>query len=370
MYTDTRLMTEREWRRRNARASKRRSICWGAQCMMSAPRRPLTRDRAFQAFLILVSLTAALCMPILTPRTQRSGAYPELGEPQTEAVFAVRTVSAVSYSIPDGLACAPRTYTTEQLSRGKLFLLDEAHPLPAAAPAPNTLRISTHGKGMVPVSDLAIKSGRETINALVHLFNGMRARGAGALSVCRATLSTAEQRALQLEALSSYVHAMPLEGAVARVLSETDRPGSGELLQEYSVEIRLNGEASTRPLAQTEQGRILLQHAWRYGFIQRFPYGVGSLAYRFRYVGVAHATAMTYLDLSFEKYLDLLHQKGVIAVRENDDLRYLILCRPMSETHVEFSLPQGAVCEASLDNTGYAVVACTLGHIGMEEANP
>ena len=66
------LMTEREWRRQAARAKPPRSVCWGAQCVLPAKRRKkLREDRSFSVFLLLLSLSAALAMPVLTPRTLR-----------------------------------------------------------------------------------------------------------------------------------------------------------------------------------------------------------------------------------------------------------------------------------------------------------
>ena len=77
-------------------------------------------------------------------------------------------------------------------------------------------------------------------------------------------------------------------------------------------------------------------------------------------MGKAHATAMTYLDLTLEEYLEWLHEKGALAVQEDGRLKYLILCKPLSGTHVAFDLPQEAAVEASFDNDGYAIVACTF----------
>ena len=49
---------------------------------------------------------------------------------------------------------------------------------------------------------------------------------------------------------------------------------------------------------------------------------------------------MTYLDLKLEEYLEWLHQKGVLAVQEDGRLKYLILCKPLTGTHVAFDVPQ------------------------------
>ena len=48
------------------------------------------------------------------------------------------------------------------------------------------------------------------------------------------------------------------------------------------------------------------------------------------------------------------------AVQEDGGLKYLILCKPLTGTHSAFDVPAGASVEASFDNDGYAVVACTL----------
>ncbi len=362
----TGVLTEREWRKRSARARRAHPRCWGAQCMLPQARKSsLKEDRAFRAFLILLSMMTALMLPMAVPRRHTPAEYPVLpASAGAEHAPEVRAVSAIGYALPDGLSYQAHTYTREELARGKLLLIDGNHPLPSGVPAPNTLSIATYGKGMVPVNDLSIKSGRETIEALSRMFTGMRARGVGGLTVWRATLSPAEQRELRLDMLRAYAARMPIQEAVARTLDETDEPYTGELQQEYTVEIRLNqsgsNEPDERPLGQSEPGRYLLQNAWRYGFIQRNPDGAGALGYRFRFVGEAHATAMTFLDLELESYLELLHQRRVITVKKDGALRYLILCKPLEDTHIGFSLPEGAVYEASLDNMGYAVVACTL----------
>ena len=70
--------------------------------------------------------------------------------------------------------------------------------------------------------------------------------------------------------------------------------------------------------------------------------------------------ALTFLNLSFENYLQWLHEKGTLAISDGGELRYLILCKPLTGERVSFQLPQNAVYEASLDNLGYAIVACTL----------
>lgn len=356
------LMTEREWRKQAMRRTPRPDY-WGAQCVIKPARQTLKEDKAFRAFLILLSLVTALTMPVLVPRAQLQE-YPQATAKAAEGGVEARSVSAVSYTLPQELSYQSGTYTYEQLLRGRMLLIDEEHPLPEGVPAPNTMSVASYGKGMVPVHGLNVRSGRETIGALTSLFTALRERGVSGLSVWKGTLSAAEQRSTQIAAMRSKIARMPLEDALLEALSETDPPGMGEMQQEYTVEIRLSadeaGQPDERPLERTEQGRMLLQLAWRSGFIRRDPQGAGAKAFRFRYVGEAHATAMIYLDLTFEEYLEWLHLKGQLAVWRDGALRYIILCKPMTGTHVDFSLPVGASYEASLDNEGYAIVACTL----------
>lgn len=349
------VLTEREWRKQAIHAPRRRPPCWGAQCMMPRNRYGLKQDRAFHALLIMLSFTVALILPFVVPRAQAPAEY-QLMEAVVQPNMTVepRTVSTVGYSAPEGLMYVARTFRHEELLRGKLLLIDTEHPLPSGVPAPNTMSIATYGKGMVPVTELTIKSGKETITALTRLFAALRGRGAGALTVCRGTMTPLEQREWRLQRLRMLSAQMPLNEATLRTLAETDAPGTGELQQEYTVDITIVGDG-----AQVAEQSVALKHtAWRYGFI---PLQIGdSPIYRCRYVGEAHATAMTYLDLELKDYLELLHQKQVMHIKRDEDVNYLILCRPMNDGFVEFKYPENARWEVSLDNMGYAIMACTL----------
>lgn len=325
--------------------------------MMPRNRQGIKQDRAFHALLIMLSFTVALILPFAVPRAQAPTEY-QLMEAVTQprATVEPRTVSTVGYTAPEGLVYAARTFRYEELLRGKLLLIDDDHPLPSGVPAPNTMSIATYGKGMVPVTELTIKSGKETITALTRLFAALRGRGAGALTVCRGTMTPLEQREWQLQRLKMLSAQMTLNEATLRTLAETDAPGTGELQQEYTVDITIAGVNRAQDAA--EQSVALRHTAWRYGFI---PLQVGdSPLYRCRYVGEAHATAMTYLDLELKEYLELLHQKQVMHVRRDKDVSYLILCQPVNDGFVEFKYPENARWEVSLDNMGYAIMACTL----------
>lgn len=357
------LLTEREWRKQTEKARKARASYCGAQCVIKKKQNALLKDRAFHAFMIFLAFVIAVLMPIFVPRAERIK-YNEVALQETQEVKTVRAVSAISYALPSELEVHSVTYTRQQLLLGKLMLVDQSHPLPTDAPAPNTFNIASYGKGMVPVGGLGIKSGRETIDALLQLFASMRARGITALAVWQGSLSAGQLKEIQHSQLTQFAAQMPLNDAVAQTLAQTDAPMCGEIMQEYTVEIRLGVAGSELPdaraLMQSEEGRYLLKNAWRYGFVQRSPNATGTKKYRFRYVGVAHATAMAFLDVTFEEYLAHLHEKREVIIRNDGKIEYIILCEPIYSDRVQFTLPTAATYEFSLDNTGYAVVACTL----------
>lgn len=355
------LMTEREWRKKCGAASKARPDWWGAQYVIPRPApKKLAQDRAFHLFLLLLSGIIALLLPVFAPPGGQD-AFPEAEVQAAQEKAAPRALSAVRYELPRQLTYQEHTYTRSELARGGLLLLDDLHPLPREAPPPNTFRVVTYGNGMVPVAKLDIKSGRETIDALQELFAALRAQGISGLAVWEGTVSAAQQRAGQVSRMRALMREAAPEQARAQMLAELVWPASAELLQEYTVELRFRGEGTlpdNRPLESTRQGQTLLQLAWRYGFVRSNTEGKG--AYCFRYVGRAHAAAMTYLDLSLEGYLEWLHRQGVLTIAVGGQPKYIIQCQPMQGTHVAFSLPVGAETEASLDNLGYAVTACTL----------
>ena len=354
------IITEWEWRRQAQRGPRRREHSWGPQCLTK--KTPLWKNRKLYAAMLAVSVAAALAMPSLVPRPAAAVTY-QLKEnlPQAAKISVnARSLSTVAYTLPEGLEAEKRTFTREELLRGKMLYLDAATLVPKGAPAPNTMSIAGYGKGMVPVSSLTVRSGQETIRALTGLFASLRGAGVSCFAVCRGTLTPLEQKQHRLRVFLEYARDMPLEEAALRTLKETDAPGCGSLMQEYTVELCLasSPDAEKKPLTESREGRTLLQTAWRYGFVQE----EGENRWRFRYVGKAHAAAMVFLDLNMADYLSHLHEKGIIQVKADADTTYLILCSPMSGEYAELLLPKGLKCDVSCDGTGYALAACEIKH--------
>lgn len=345
------LMTEYEWRCAAQRKAKRKPEWWGAQCVYPTGRQRLMRSCSFRWSLLVGSLACALMLPLLVPAVPQE-AFEDCILVDSAPAEA-RKVSAISYQLPTDLVYQQQIYPEANLMRGKLLLIDREHPLPNELLPPNTVSIAQYGAGMVPVRSLKLRSGYETIDALKLLFAQLRTSGADGLAIQQATVSTAQQRQAMILYTRELMQNHPPEQAVSQAAAALEWPGTGSLLQEYTVEIHA---PDGLPLEESEEGQTFLQLCWRYGFIREAL----DKPYRFRYVGKAHATAMTYLDLDFRRYLDWLHQKKRIAVSAGGRLQYLILCEPVLNGYATFSLPEGAKVEVSMDNTGYALAACTF----------
>ncbi|MEG1569677.1 MAG: hypothetical protein RR431_00620, partial [Clostridia bacterium] len=80
----------------------------------------------------------------------------------------------------------------------------------------------------------------------------------------------------------------------------------------------------------------------------------------YRYVGKAHAAAMSVLDYCLEEYVEFLIDHPHICIYEDDALKYEIVRIRMTEDTASFSLPVPNPAndyQASMDNMGGIVMA-------------
>lgn len=356
------LMTEQEWRKKVYRRNRHRPEWWGAQYLL--PRRERTslkQDRAFLIFLLICSLSISILMPCCVPIKVIDTISSETVDAQPKA-DTPRRVSEIVYQLPRHLSYTEKTYTKDALYRGKMLLLDQEHPLPSYAPPPNTFSIVSLGCGMIPVRSLTLQSGQSTIEALQELFQALRVQGVSECAVTQATQSRAQIQANRRTTMRELMLVLPPDEARTVIQTTLTFAAQEELLQEYTVMLRFqNGQTlDDHSFESTVNGQKLLRTAWRYGFVRTHPDADPQSGFLFRYVGRAHATAMTYLDLSLLEYLEWLHTKGTLAVYQEGTLKYLIMCKKAGTTHTTFDLPIEADCEISADNLGYAIAACTF----------
>lgn len=347
------LLTEREWRKQYTKR-KRQPDWYGPQYVLKQTAQcVLVQDRAFLLFLLVLSLTISVLLPLFVSPKQ-TWQFEQAALKTEPSKILARHVEEIKYTADYWGEWDEKTYTEFELLKGKMLLLDDRHPLPADMLPPNTYRIASYGNAMIPVEDLSIKSGKETIEALKEWFTVLRKKGISNLAVSGGTVSIAQQRAKLLTDFRAQMKGMPVQKALETVLDTSEWPGTGEMLREYSVDLRFRN-----PPTQGEL-EILFQTAWRHGFAKITCRFKDSQTLRFRYVGKAHAMAMTYLNLALEDYLLWLHEKEEMTVYEKGEPRYLILCKRMPGQRIKFFLPRDAEYDISADNMGYAVIACSL----------
>ena len=107
----------------------------------------------------------------------------------------------------------------------------------------------------------------------------------------------------------------------AEALKTTPKPGFSEHQTGLAVDFsdKDDGTATTTAFAESAAGKWLKEHAWEYGFIQRYPEGkeeITSYSYmpwHYRYVGRDTAKAMHDADpnMTFEEYFQT--NKGAVT---------------------------------------------------------
>ena len=105
----------------------------------------------------------------------------------------------------------------------------------------------------------------------------------------------------------------------------------------------------------------LVENAWRYGFVQRYPpdkadvTGISYEAWHFRYVGLPHARLMYEQDLCLEEYIAYCQQypfTGEHLYTECDGTQYEIYYCPGTQVY----LPANTPCTVSGTNEGGFIV--------------
>jgi len=255
------------------------------------------------------------------------------------------------------LETEPCLIPEEKLWAGKLMLIDPQHPLPEAAPAPNTLSAASLG---APVRSPQTLAAEETVRAAREWLYAARVKGYLSPVVWAGARSKEQQLDWQLDQLRYYAQFHSLEEAARLAAREREAPGCSEHQTGWALDIRLCESYALppdeKPLSDSEAGRYLLDTCWRYGFIRRYKnHPCPEEALHFRYVGQAHAEMITALGLPFEKYLSFLHEAQALRYYDRGELKYVIICQP-ARGDWQLRKPRGfTALEVSYDNQGWAV---------------
>ena len=309
-----------------------------------------------------VPLLLALCAMALMLLTNRL-LQPEAAQTMSSGLIAERDGLRL-YAGEQPPTGTDTVYDRETLFQGLLLYVSEDAPLPDGLPVQQSRDV----RGMVGTylpAEAHVSLSEDTIYALCDL---AAAHSLLDIRIAAGMRSPREQQELQRQAFETYQASLPVAEALARARKDVPDSGRSEHQLATAFDLRLTGMytwAESDPMARTEDGRWLLEYAWRFGFIRRYPpeksdvTGVTGEAAHWRYVGREYAAAMRAGDCCLEEYFDLLHAYGTLRLTDENGGDTWFLCQPLTGNGASFPMPEGWRASVSADNLGYAVCVLT-----------
>ena len=280
---------------------------------------------------------------------------------------------------------------TKQVNRtdvmfGGLLLVNEWHSRPEDFDESAIVSIHSYARDAGLESfwdDSSCKLHPAAIDALVAMLTDAKALGYDHFVVRKGYnfRSYNDQNELFTAELDKQRNARPNlseEQLVARAKRNVNYPGTSEFNSGLAFCLYLyeseDGEAKTyykeTPFYDTPDGQWLVENAWKYGFVFRFPTAgyptadTSDKAYKtgmnltlncYRYVGKGHAAVMHHLDLCLEEYIEYLMDHPHIAVFENGVKRYEITYQRVGDDVPTFTVDINRLTNnytMTLDNMG------------------
>ena len=215
--------------------------------------------------------------------------------------------------------------------------------------------------GSYNVRDTELYLAERIMEPLNHLAEDFfTATGNGDLLVCAGYRSREEQQSLWDNAMANHG-----EEYTRQYFS---LPGSSEHHTGLAVDFSFYDVASGTAYDFDGAGDSawMLENAWRYGFVQRYPEdkvsitGISGEAWHFRYVGLPHSAIMQAEGLCLEEYLDYLKNfpwDGDHLITQVDDTTYEIWYCSDRDIYV----PRSGSYTLSGDNRGGCIVTAITG---------
>ncbi len=254
---------------------------------------------------------------------------------------------------------APENVTVTRRSAmfGGLLLVNEFHTRPGDFDETEMVSLNSYIRGANTGlesfwDDSTCKLHPVAIDALVEMLQSAKTQGYTHYVVQKENnfRTYSEQEAkfnAELERQRTRRPNMSEQELIDRARKNVNYPGTSEFNSGLSFCLKLyvaeEGELKQyyreHDFYDTADGQWLLDNAWRYGFVFRFPTNnfptedTVDKAYKtgmnlslncYRYVGKGNAAVMNHLDLCLEEYIEYLMEHPHIAVFENGEKRYEI----------------------------------------------
>lgn len=260
------------------------------------------RRWALGAFGAALSLTLMAAGWMLWGPEQRCPAGESAASSRSAAAFAA---TETPETLPEGYLL--RQMTEREFSEGSLVLVNRAHSFDPELP--DTVSIYEHKSHSYFVKDVYLSVTPETLQALNAWMDAFDAAcGVHNVNIVAGWRSRQDQEAL-------YQNAVETKGQ-AHADAYLALPGQSEHHTGLAVDLDSYNEAdgSSGGFDGTGDYAWVVDHAWEYGFVQRYPpekreiTGIDYESWHFRYVGLPHAYQMAKETLCLEEYIDYLRR--------------------------------------------------------------
>ena len=273
-------------------------------------------------------------------------------------------------------------YTRTELLSGSLMVVNRWHPLPAdfAAAEANIVSIMDHTKRRVPTTGRAVSIFPEAATALDQMIAGAKEAGLEYFLIREGFRSMATQTEHWDKETTKYTDRLTGNALTEQVRKTVSYPGTSDYQSGQSVSIDAYSAndpvLNTARFQDTDQAKWLVENAWKYGYVFRFPvmgyptadtvdksYKTGinlTNLDAYRYVGIPHAFVMKHKGYCLEEYIEYLIEQQHIAVYQDGVLKYEIFRQEGGDENGELLIPSGGQSHIiSSDNMGGIICAIT-----------
>jgi LAS superfamily LD-carboxypeptidase LdcB len=276
---------------------------------------------------------------------------------------------------------AGRTVSRQELLEGGLMLVNHWHSIPPDFSEQNIKSVREWTNSRVPIRDNKIRLFQSAADAIDGMImDAALMENLKDFIIQNAFRTMDEQQELfdkQVQAIKGRNANMAESLVIEQAKKSVNYPGTSEYQTGFAFEMKLyNKEDVTitgMRFPDSDQGKWFNENCWKYGVVFRFPTanypdpgtedkafitGNASKLNIYRYVGIAHATAMKILNMCLEEYIDYLIVNPHFAIYDNGKLIYEVYRQAYAGDDAIIQVPQAASrYVASIDNMGGVVTA-------------
>ncbi|KAB8126082.1 M15 family metallopeptidase [Gracilibacillus oryzae] len=231
---------------------------------------------------------------------------------------------------------------TEHVHKGNLLLVNQDYPVQ---------KDSTK-------EDIVSLFGQEELTQGYVLLNGDIELSASIAKKFSEMVAAANKDGVNHFLISSGFRGFDQQAALFQEMGSSYALEAGH--SEHHLGTALDVGSTQMQMSKAPEGRWIEDHAWKYGFILRYPAdktdvtGIEYEPWHIRYVGLPHSAIMKENNFALEEYLDYLKEEQAFSASRNGE-NYEIYYYPVnSDTTIE--IPAGERYEISGNNMDGVIV--------------